>query len=188
MQTHEPNKSFGHGTPDDHKFEELILYVSRKLQGDSRFGSTKLNKVLFFCDIMAYRDLGKSITGQEYQKLNHGPAPRRLLPVRSKLLSNGSATIAVQEFFGKKQDRLVPLRDPDMRNFNGPEIALVNEVIDYIKDLTGKELSDFSHSYPYWSGLPLKQTIPLEVVFIPGGPITEVERNYASGLEARFAQ
>ena len=63
---------------NDTKMRELILYVASKSQHDPKFGSTKLNKILFFADFAFYFKHGRSVTGQEYMRLKHGPAPRRL--------------------------------------------------------------------------------------------------------------
>jgi hypothetical protein len=38
---------------DGQKFKELILYLSDRSGDDADFGSTKLNKLLFFCDFRA---------------------------------------------------------------------------------------------------------------------------------------
>ena len=51
-----------HGA-DDRKMKELILYLAARSEDDPRFSSTKLNKLLFYCDFTAYRQLGRSITG-----------------------------------------------------------------------------------------------------------------------------
>ena len=65
---------------DEEKLAELILYVAEKIQSDRTAGATKLNKYLYFADFSAVRKLGHPITGAEYQRLRHGPAPRRLPP------------------------------------------------------------------------------------------------------------
>lgn len=64
--------------------KELIVYIANKLALHPKFGATKLNKILFYSDFIAYAKLGKSITGEKYQKLPLGPAPKYLLPVRKK--------------------------------------------------------------------------------------------------------
>jgi hypothetical protein len=38
---------------DDRKMKELILYLASKSEDDPRFSSTKLNKLLFYCDFEA---------------------------------------------------------------------------------------------------------------------------------------
>lgn len=73
---------------DDRKRRELILYLASRSEEDPRFSSTKLNKLLFYCDFTAYRQLGQSITGHGYQKLQFGPAPKAMLPIRGTRLSS----------------------------------------------------------------------------------------------------
>ena len=67
--------------PRDAKLEALIGYIAEQSEGDRHFGLTKLNKMLWFIDLEAYRSLGETVSEQTYQKLPEGPAPRRMLPV-----------------------------------------------------------------------------------------------------------
>ena len=67
-------------TEDDDRFKELVLYVCEKCVADPRFGATKLNKILYFADFLAYAESGEPITGMEYRENLNGPARRRLLP------------------------------------------------------------------------------------------------------------
>jgi len=46
------------------KFRELVLYLSEKSQDDKKFGATKLNKILYFCDFGSYVKLGQPVTGR----------------------------------------------------------------------------------------------------------------------------
>ena len=57
---------------NDAKFRELILLIAVKSEGDSYFGETKLNMLLFYIDFLSYLELGLPITGQKYQKLAWG--------------------------------------------------------------------------------------------------------------------
>ncbi len=58
-------------TTDHHKFRELILFIARETKDDRSCGATKLNKILFYSDFRAYEQLGRSITGECYQNLEH---------------------------------------------------------------------------------------------------------------------
>jgi hypothetical protein len=100
---------------DEAKFTELVLYVADRLGPDRAGGATKLNKVLFFADHAHVRRTGSPITGAEYQKLPQGPAPRRLKPVRERLVARGEARIERAEFLGYELHRLVPQRRPTQR-------------------------------------------------------------------------
>ena len=71
------------------KLRELVLYIAEQSECDSAFGMTKLNKLLFFSDFQAYLSTGNAITGEEYQKLPNGPAPRKILPVMQSMQDGG---------------------------------------------------------------------------------------------------
>ena len=116
------------------RLKELILYISAKCFDHRKYGATKLNKILFFSDFIAYERFGKSITDEEYFKLPWGPAPRYLVPVRDDMKACRELEIAKIEILGKVQERPVPLREPDLSLFEPHEISLVDEVIEILKD------------------------------------------------------
>src|SRR5690348_3295402 len=71
---------------DRKKFKELILHVTSQCVKDRYWNATKLNKVLFYADFLAFRDHGEPITGAEYFALENGPAPKALLPIREEMI------------------------------------------------------------------------------------------------------
>ena len=75
----------GHAGFDSQKFKQLILYLAERSGDDPGFAATKLNKLMYFCDFEAYRQLGRSITGARYQKLPWGPAAVEFLPLQDEL-------------------------------------------------------------------------------------------------------
>ncbi|HLG36700.1 MAG TPA: type II toxin-antitoxin system antitoxin SocA domain-containing protein, partial [Nitrososphaera sp.] len=83
----------GEKVGNDEKLENLILYISLKSKRSKTFGAIKLNKILFFSDQKAYVEMGRSITGQEYQALKQGPCPRRMKPVQDQLVQGGKLRI-----------------------------------------------------------------------------------------------
>ncbi|MDH5642316.1 MAG: Panacea domain-containing protein, partial [Nitrospira sp.] len=68
------------------KFKELILYVASQCEQDTYWNSTKLNKILFYSDFLAYKVNGQSITGADYFALERGPAPKALVPIREGMI------------------------------------------------------------------------------------------------------
>lgn len=146
---------------DDSKFRELILLVSRKSEGDPRFGAVKLNKLLFYSDILAYMELGKPITGQEYFALPQGPAPRHMVPIREMMKKDGEIAIRKKETpYSGTQDRTFALREPDLSAFTPQEIDLVHSLIDRCWGHTGNELSDLTHKFAGWQLAKERETIP----------------------------
>ena len=127
------------------KFKELILYVAQRSESDPSFGAVKLNKVLFLADVLAYAALNKPITGAEYFKLERGPAPRLMLPIREEMIRDNDIVMITRQSYGLPHDRIIAKRAPDLSEFTGHEIALVNDVIELEKDASGSDLSEMTH-------------------------------------------
>lgn len=174
-------------SPDD-RLRELMLYVAERCECDDFFGATKLNKLLFFADFLAYFHLGEAITRQEYQRLDAGPAPRRLLPVRQEMEQAGDCAIAARTHFGYPQKRLVALRDADLRDFSGEEIAIVDGVIERFRHMTASQISDFSHRFVGWETARDGETIPYETAFLTRRALTREEERWAAELSAQRAE
>ena len=143
-------------SPQDEKLRELIVYISWRSRKDPNFGAIKLNKLLFFADTAAYRELGKSITGSEYQHLPEGPCPRRILPAREHLLSQTPRAIELayqQTAIGNRLHRIIPKRKP-YSIFSRPERDIVDRIVKHF------ESTDY-------------QTIHLRTSWLSPEPLTE---------------
>jgi hypothetical protein len=155
---------------DKTKFTELLLYIAKRSADDPNFGATKLNKLLFFSDFLAYGQLGEPITNANYQKLQWGPAPRELLPVQREMESNDDAVVQRQSAFNP--DRTVPLREPDLSVFSAEEIAVVDEVLSALRDDNATMVSDRSHKFSVgWQIAEMQEHIPYSTVFVWGGDV-----------------
>jgi hypothetical protein len=128
-------------TYDERKFTELMLYVADRLQPDRAGGATRLNKVMFFADFAHVRRTGRPITGATYQKLEHGPAVRRLRPVRDQLVAKGDAEHRDEDFLGYQQRRLIPLRPADLTAFTDGELATIDKVLSDLHGLDARQVS-----------------------------------------------
>jgi hypothetical protein len=179
--------TFEFNTQDnEERLRELILYVVNKCGSDPKFGATKLNKVLFYADLYTYAHFGVPITGVEYMKLPQGPAPRRLLPVREKMQQTGELDVYEKGLFnGRKQVRFIARREPRLELFTGPELALVDEIIDYFRGMTASEVSDASHGRA-WRVARMKESIPYESVFISDRAATEADSERAHELAEKY--
>lgn len=162
------------------KFRELILYVARETEGDERCGATKLNKILFYADFRAYQMLGGSISGQSYQKLEHGPAPKGIVPAVEAMVEGRECVWADRNYFGLQQKKLVALREADLGLFTAAEIDLVRDVIDELRSLSGRQTSDLSHEFVGWQAADYGDDILYETVFV--GEMREL-----SGEEQKWA-
>ncbi|HET6882809.1 MAG TPA: Panacea domain-containing protein [Pirellulales bacterium] len=174
--------------PDDEKLRELILHICRRSEGDPKFGATKLNKLLFYADFLAYRQLGVPITGHSYQRLPNGPAPRSIVPFLRSMEARGDIARSEHDYFGKKQIKAVALRDADLSRFTGAEIGLVDSIIGDCWGKTAKQISDMSHRFIGWMLAEDGETIPYSVALTRFGKPTEndmeIGRSMADELRA----
>lgn len=170
----------------EERLAELILYISQKCASDPKFGATKLNKILYFSDFLAYGTYGRAITGVPYCHREQGPAPQRLKPIRRYLEANRA--IIVQKIplrEGREQHRTIALRNPDLRDFSPDDIALVDGMIKYFWDLDANESSDLSHQMVGWKVTEMDETIPYRSIFFSDPPLTTDEEVFALSLVER---
>lgn len=150
----------------ERKFAELVLYVAERLRNDRAGGATKLNKVIFFVEFTHLRRHQAVISGCEFQKLAHGPAPRQLLPVRRRMIETGDAELVTEDFLGRPQHRLVPRRPADRSVFTAAELASIDDVLDQLAGMTGTQVSDLAHQEPGWRLTEVGETIPYSTAFL----------------------
>ena len=172
---------------DVKKIKELIVYIVKRSTPDPTFGAIKLNKVLYYSDFAAYRQLGQPITGATYRKFFEGPAPVELPDVRRELIDSGDASLEERPYFTGVQQRLVigDRRKPDLELFGPGELEIVDSVIDFFEGKTAREVSDFSHREPGWVIANDREVIPYETAWLSSEPISqELEEagiNFAQG-------
>ncbi|MEA2354615.1 MAG: hypothetical protein QOD61_744 [Solirubrobacteraceae bacterium] len=173
------------GVDADQRLGELILYVAWKSAGDRRFGDVKLNKLLFFSDFVAYAALGEPITGSVYQKLRHGPCPRRMVPVRNQLVRRGDVELIV-EGVGFPRHRTVAKKSANLDLFTAPQIALVDEVIEHFWHFNASQIEAAAHRASVgWQIAEMKEDIPYETALMTTRPISAEVRDLA---RRRFAE
>ncbi len=173
---------------DEGKFTEMVLYCAQLLESDRFGGATKLNKLLYFADFAHARKTGTAISGAEYQKLPMGPAPRRLLPVRRKLVDDDRAELVTEfDALGYRHDRLRPHDAPDLSAFAADEVATIDAVANELRSLTGSQVSELAHDEPGWRLVSEGETIPYATAYLaPEG--SEVPEHLRRTVERRAAE
>lgn len=154
---------------NEQKFTEMLLYVADRLRSG---GATKLNKVLFFADFAHVRRTGAPITGARYQKLPWGPAPRRLVPVRDRLVDVGDAHLEHVEFLGRTLQRLMPDRAADVSVLTDEELATIDQVLADLDGLIAHQVGDLSHEEPGWRMVGEGETIPYEAALVGAAQVS----------------
>jgi hypothetical protein len=162
---------------NERKLGELILYISLRSLDDPRFGATKLNKLLYFSDFLAMSKLGSPITAVAYQHLQNGPAPRHLEEVRDDLVEKKALAVAniPLPYGGLTLVKTYALRNPDLSEFSGAEIDLINSLIKLHWNDNADMMSRQSHNYVGYKMTKMYETIPYESIFLSDAPLTDAE-------------
>lgn len=166
------------------KFKKLILYIAKNSVDDQHFGAVKLNKILYFSDFNAYRELGNSITGADYQHLTEGPAPREFLRIKDSLIQEEEATVEHRVVFSMTQHRLIAKGDPDMDKFTLDELRIIDEVIVALANMSARQVSRLSHEEYGWRLTEPGESIPYSSAYFSPESLTQEQIRYGQ----RFAE
>jgi hypothetical protein len=155
--------------------KELVLYVGAKCWRDEHYGVLKLNKILFYSDFHAFKVRGKPITGAEYKKYTHGPAPAVMKRVRKELETSEDAfeyknPLPALNGDGEQyvEKRLLARRAANLDTFlTAEEIAIVDLWIEKLRPLTGTQVSRMSHDHPGWRYARMEDPIPYFTALLP---------------------
>ena len=165
------------------KLRELVLYICLRSEGDESFGSVKLNKELFFSDFTAYLSTGRAITGHDYQKLENGPAPRVMKPLLDDMIERGDLVLATRDYHGYSQKKPLALREPDLAEFTGKEIAIVGEILDQYRHFSARDISDLSHEFIGWQAVEEGETIPYASVLLDSRELSEQDHEWVKTID-----
>lgn len=189
--TARPADEFTYDFPDmqpSKRLRELVLYIAQRCADDPTFGVTKLNKILYFSDVEAYRKTGRPITGAEYLKQDYGPVPKAINRIKRELQEQRAINIQEEPLMNYKRHRIVAQQDPDLELFDDQDLSVINDVITQLWGQRAQDVSDASHgmawrltddldSIPYEASLLTDEALtPAQLEWI-GGQIEEYERS-----------
>jgi Protein of unknown function (DUF4065) len=162
-------------TFDQEKFQELIVYIARRLGPEAALGRVKLAKLLMQSDFTAYERTMRPITGATYEKWPQGHLPRQLLLAERDLESDGSISVESVDYFGKTLKRITAHRDPDLSNFDEDELAIIEAAIKRYGHESATFLSDQAHLELGWQLAELHEEIPYNTVFLGSGEVSDMD-------------
>lgn len=134
----------GYGVLSTDRVKNVLLYVLMKC-GDVFY--TKMNKLLFYADFVAYRQLGISITGLSYKAIEFGPVPERW----DRIYSSFEEISIEPRIIGDREGTILttPVK-PDTSLFTESELHILDEICSSLACYTSTELSELSHKEPAW--------------------------------------
>ena len=168
------------------RLRELILYVAGRSKDAPKFGATKLNKLLYYADFVSFAKYGRPLTNAQYRKLPYGPVPTSVDLLKAQLQEARDIAVVYEGLAPYTQQRVIPLREARLNeHFTPSEIALVDEVIQTLRDLSAHEVSDMSHDFA-WQIAGDYDLIPYDAVFIYDRELSEHEVAKAHELAAKY--
>lgn len=120
---------------DDQRLRELILHLAREGEEWEEFSLALLDRLLFQADFLHFRAHGFPITGQTYRRGILSPAPRSMARILRGMERAGDLEIREEALDDGIHVRRRPraMRPPDLRIFDGQEIALVEKVLRFYR-------------------------------------------------------
>ncbi len=122
----------------------LLFFISK---GNGVF-FTKMNKLLFYADFMAYRVTGKSVSGLAYKAIAHGPVPVRWDRIYSFFDEIDQEIVQFSD--GREGTKLVSKLSPDMAEFSDDELKILEYVSQRFKNESPTQISEISHHEEAW--------------------------------------
>ena len=152
------------------RVREAVLYVSWECRNATRFGQTKLHKILWRADFKSFAERGIPVTGRRYQRLKQGPCLQEMLPLQKTLIEKGAIALhRVDLGGGFMEERVVPAGRPEPEHLSERDLYFLDEAVLHYWDKTARETSDEAHGVA-WSTHGDKQVLPYELALLSDEP------------------
>ena len=126
------------------RLKNLMIYV---LENTNEVWCTKMNKLLFYIDFLAYRENGMAISGLSYKAIDFGPVPERWDVVYSEFDEIHQELRSVGDFVGSI---LTSTTKADITLFSEAEKNVIEIVCSRFNGLSSRDLSKLSHEERAW--------------------------------------
>ena len=167
---------------ESHQLDTLVHYICARCDNPSKLGVTKLNKILWYSDVLYYAEHGSSITGAVYVKRQYGPVPKDIMQARQRLKNSGKILEREALYHSFNQIHMIALERPDISVFSAEQISLVDSVLETIcSGFTASSISELSHDI-VWEAAAIGEEIPMHVAAFAGniGEINEDDIEWAN--------
>lgn len=149
MKNSLPGVFTGYVKPNLDKLTEMVVYFAEHV---SPF-KTKLNKLLFYADFLAFRDSCFSMSGVKYKAIQMGPIPNNYNSIFEYISNANHVNVEITDFGDDKiGERFVanPNRKFNAESFTDLELSTLANVAAKFKDTSTSSLIDISHQEKGW--------------------------------------
>lgn len=149
---------------DRRKFEQAVLYFVHECQNE-HLGRVKLMKLLYYLDFDHLERHHRSVTGDDYIHLKHGPVPKS---AREILDSMDGGTLCIEHVdvgAENQQHRFIPMVSYDLSVFSVEELETLRAVANRWRDTSSIGIEDASHRETPWLSTLDNQDVPKVTAF-----------------------
>jgi len=155
------------------KMEQMLHYIIYKVGNLPHIGKTVLWKLMYFSDFNYYELYEKHLTGEQYRKLEHGPAPSNFDSAIEELINAKKIRLLKNKYHGHTQEKYLALDKPDTSKLSKDELRVIDKAINKLSCFNATQISALSHLDMPWKATDDKRIINYELVFYRE-PITSV--------------
>ena len=147
------------------KFKTLISYIISRCENKKNVRKTVIVKLAYFSDFNFYEKYETSISGAKYLKYERGPYPPYIDTLLEDMKNNNELIEKTEIINGKKAYKYYLTSNPDITILTPQELAVINEVIDKLSDMTATKISEYSHGDMPWLAAEDSEELDYEYVF-----------------------
>lgn len=143
-----PNSYNGYRRLDLQRVAQVIAYLDKEV---GELYKTKLNKLLFYTDFLAYKQMGNSLMGLQYRAIPFGPVPSEYERLFLRLQEEGWLTNEENRNGGGQfYDVYRAGVDYYSNQFTAHEIKILDTIITLFKTKNTSQIVDRSHTEQAW--------------------------------------
>ncbi len=164
------------------KFKELVHFIVHSCQNNPQMlGAIRLNKVLWFADVHAYKTTGDSITGESYVRRERGPAPKRIMATLKQLEKEEKIEI-VDPKYKLATREYISFTAPKTNHLSDDEKKMAETILYVLRSFTANDISEYSHDI-IWDAAKEGEEIPLYATLASEkGEVTDEVKNWAAKI------
>lgn len=149
------------------KFEQILLYILKKVGMKTNIGMTTIYKLLYFIDFDYYEKYEEQLMGLKFIKNHFGPTPIIFKKMIEKMINLNQIERIKSKYYQLDQTKYLinPKVEPNLSILNGQEQKHIDWELDRLSDLNAKTLSNLSHKDVPWLKSKLGEQIDYEAVF-----------------------
>ena len=150
---------------DAKKFSVVLHYIISECGTVDNIGKTVIWKMLYFSDFDFYEQYEKFMTGEDYYKLERGPAPKHFDLTVTALERAGVIQQIKAKFKGFNQTKYLSLKEPNLSLLSAEELKIIDRTIQKLSAMSATQVSGYSHLDTPWKATKDKERIEYELVF-----------------------